>query len=63
VPVRFTQPLAPRRIDSAQGSIDRMAEFVNGNALIVIAVQGQVQQVLFAEAGDGQAAGSAHALV
>ena len=40
-----------------------MAELMNGDTLIVVAVAGEVKQVLLTEAGHRQAAGAAHPLV
>ena len=40
-----------------------MAELVNGDALIVVAIAGEVEQVLLAEAGHGETAGAAHPFV
>ena len=46
-----------------QGGVDGVAELVDADALVVVAVEREVEQVLLAEAGDAQPAGAAHALV
>src|SRR5260370_27281824 len=43
--------LAPGRVDGAQRRINRMAEFVQTDAFVVITIQRQTQQIFFREAG------------
>ncbi len=54
--------LPPGRVDPGQRAVDRVAELVHADALVVVAVDRQAQQVLLAEAG-GKAAGAPDALV
>src|SRR5207253_5490647 len=54
--------LAPRGVDRTERAVDGVAEFVDANALVVVAVNGKIQQVFLSKTG-GFAASAAHALV
>jgi len=51
VAVSGVSPLAPCRINRDQGGVDRVAEFVHPDALVVVTVDRQAEQVLLAETG------------
>src|SRR5690242_14134798 len=54
--------LAPRvALDRAQRTVDRVAEFMDADAHVVIAIERQVQQILLAEAREAETAGAANA--
>src|SRR5437867_4297319 len=59
---RGAPALLPCLVDAAQRAVDRVTELVDGDALIVISVDGKTQEVLFTEAR-GVPAGPAHSLV
>src|SRR5262245_16468648 len=62
VAISFGLSSLPGGIDAAQGAVDRVAEFVDADAFVVVTIQQQVEEILFPEAG-GLAAGAADALV
>src|SRR5262245_42038318 len=59
---RGAAALLPSRIDAAQRAVNRVAKLVHTDALVIIAVDGQAEQILLTEAG-GIAARSSNALV
>src|SRR5262249_11702909 len=61
--VGVAQARAPGGVDPAPGGVGGVAERVDGDALVVVGMDGQVEQVFLAEAGDAEAAGAADPLV
>ena len=51
LPVNRVSAFAPRGIERAQRAVDGVAKFMHADALIIVAVNGEAEQVFFAEAG------------
>ena len=61
--IGLPEPGAPGVVHPGERGVDGVAELVEADALVVVAVAGQVEQVFLAEAGHVQAAGPSDPLV